>query len=61
MLQTANIDRVDVHVDQRPRSSLDITQVNTTVDLDGLGAASQVRVEGFAEGKLVAARRVAVQ
>lgn len=60
-LTTAHVDRVDVHVDGRPRTSLDIAQVNTTVELDGLGAASQVRVEGFAGGQLVAARWVAVQ
>ena len=61
VLQASNVDRVDVHVDGRPRTSVDITQVTTTLELEGLGAASQVRVEGFSGGELVAARLVDVQ
>lgn len=59
-LQVANVDRADVYVDGRPRTSLDISQVTTPVELEGIGTASQVRVEGFADGELVAARMVAV-
>jgi hypothetical protein len=56
----ANVDRADVYVDGRLRTSLDISQVTTPVELEGIGSASQVRVEGFAGGELVAARVVAV-
>jgi hypothetical protein len=61
VLQAANVDRADVYVDGRPRTSLDIGQVTTQLELEGVGNAAQVRVEGFAGGELVAARVAAVQ
>jgi hypothetical protein len=56
VLQAANVDRADVYVDGRPHTSIDISQVTTQLDLEGVGNAAQVRVEGFAGGELVAAR-----
>ncbi|MEU0881524.1 S41 family peptidase [Lentzea sp. NPDC005914] len=56
-LDTVNLDRVDVYVDGRPATSLDVTDGAHTATLSATG--SEVRVEGFADGQLVAARKVA--
>ena len=56
-LDTVNLDRVDVYVDGRPTTSLDVTDGAHIVTLTAAG--SEVRVEGFADGQLVAARKVA--
>jgi hypothetical protein len=55
-LQVTNIDRADIYADGRPRTSLDVTGGTATVTVPGAGGAAQVRVEGFADGLLVAAR-----
>ncbi len=55
-LDTVNLDRVDVYVDGRPATSLDVADGAHTVTLATSG--TQVRVEGFADGRLVAARKV---
>ncbi|ANZ42285.1 peptidase S41 [Lentzea guizhouensis] len=55
-LDTVNLDRVDVYVDGRPATSLDVADGAHTVTLTTSGA--EVRVEGFADGRLVAARKV---
>lgn len=56
MLRTANVDRVDVYLDQRPRTSVDIPDGQAEVVVPGATAAQSVRVDGFAEGELVATR-----
>jgi hypothetical protein len=53
-------DRLDVYVDDRPRSSTDAADGHRTITVDGLGSASTVRVEGFQGGVLVAAQRLDV-
>jgi hypothetical protein len=47
-------------VDDRPRSSVDLTGASTKVTINGVAGTSSVRVEGFASGTLAAARTVAV-
>jgi hypothetical protein len=56
-LDTVNLDRVDIYVDGRPATSLDVTDGAHTATLSTTG--TEVRVEGFSEGRLVAARKVA--
>ena len=53
---TVNLDHVDVYVDGRPAISLDVTDGAHIVTLNAAG--SDVRVEVFADGQLVAARKV---
>ena len=55
-LEVVNLDRADVYVDQRPQTSLDLTDGSTSVTVPGAADAMAVRVEGFAGGQLVAAR-----
>jgi C-terminal processing protease CtpA/Prc len=55
-LEAANLDRADVYVDGRPRTSLDLTDGTTSISVPNAGAATALRVEGFAAGQLVAAR-----
>jgi hypothetical protein len=57
-VDVAGADRLDVYVDERPRSSVDVSDGPRTITVAGLAAASVVRVEGFAGGDLVAARRL---
>jgi hypothetical protein len=54
-VEVANVDRIDVYVDGRPRASLDPDAAVTVADVP---AATSVKVEGFAGGELVAARRI---
>ncbi|MGY1694729.1 S41 family peptidase [Geodermatophilus sp. SYSU D00814] len=49
-------DRLDVHVDDRPRASADAADGHRTIRVDGVPGARVVRVEAFAAGALVAAR-----
>jgi hypothetical protein len=56
----ANVDRADVYVDGRPRASVDTPTSEASVTVPGVGQATVVRAEGFADGKLVAARTVAL-
>ncbi|WP_327733993.1 S41 family peptidase [Streptomyces nojiriensis] len=53
-LKTANVDRVDVYLDRRPRTSVDIPDGQADVTVPGATAARSVRVDGFALGELVA-------
>jgi hypothetical protein len=55
-LEVANVDRADVYVDDRPRGSVDVAGGHATVTVEGVAEAASVRVEGFSDGKLVAAR-----
>lgn len=50
------VDRVDVEVDGRPRGSYDVQDGACTVAVPGVAGARSVRVEGFFDGTLVAAR-----
>jgi Peptidase family S41 len=59
-LTVANVARVDVYVDGRPRASVDTPAGDASVTLPAVGQATVVRAEGFADGKLVAARTVAL-
>jgi Peptidase family S41 len=59
-LTVANVDRADIYVDGRPRASLDTPTSEASVTLPAVGEAAVVRAEGFADGKLVAARTVAL-
>ncbi|MFF6772557.1 S41 family peptidase [Streptomyces sp. NPDC012637] len=55
-LRTANVDRVDVYLDRRPRTSVDVPDGQVEVTVPGATGAGSVRVDGFAEGELVAGR-----
>jgi C-terminal processing protease CtpA/Prc len=55
-LEVANVDRADVYADDRPRTSVDVVGGHATVTVDDIAEAASVRVEGFSDGKLVAAR-----
>jgi hypothetical protein len=55
-LSVAGIDRVDVYVDGRPRSSTDMADGDRTVEVPDAAGAGVVQVQGFAAGELVAAR-----
>jgi hypothetical protein len=55
---TAALDRLDLLVDGRPFDSLDVTDGSRTVEIDRPIAAS-VELCGFAEGEMVACRRIA--
>ncbi|MEU5049209.1 S41 family peptidase [Streptomyces sp. NPDC021096] len=53
-LRTANVDRVDVYLDQRPRASVDATDGQTEVTVPGAARARSARLDGFADDQLVA-------
>lgn len=55
-LVTTGIDRADVYLDGRPRSSTDVSDGATSLTLPGAAGARVVQVQGFAGGELVAAR-----
>ena len=57
-VEVESVDRVDVYVDDRPRTSLDPQGGNASATVTGVPGATSVRAEGFAGGELVAARRV---
>ncbi|MEU6796494.1 S41 family peptidase [Nonomuraea wenchangensis] len=57
-LRTHLLDRADVYVDGRPRASADLTGESVTVSVPGAGAARTIRVEGFHDGVLAAARTI---
>ncbi len=59
-LEVDNIDRIDVYVGGRPRGSFDVTGANVDVQVPGGTGATSVRVDGYAAGKLVAARTIAM-
>ncbi|MBL1085225.1 peptidase S41 [Streptomyces actinomycinicus] len=55
-VKSTNIDRLDVYVDQRPRASVDVMDGQVEVTVPGGAAARSARLEGFADGRLVACR-----
>lgn len=55
-LQVRNVDRADVYTDGRPRESVDLAQGATSTVIPGAGTPREVRVEGFAAGRLVGVR-----
>ncbi|MDP4503434.1 S41 family peptidase [Nonomuraea turcica] len=57
-LRSRLVDRADVYLDGRPRLSVDLAQESVTFPVPGIGAAQVVRVEGYKEGELVAARTI---
>jgi hypothetical protein len=59
-LEVVNLDRADVYVDDRPRASVDLTGGTATVTVENAAGVGSVRVEGFSDGELVAARTVAL-
>ncbi len=59
-VDVSGADRLDVHVDDRPRASAAATDGHRTITVDGVPGAQVVRVEGFAAGELVAARTLRV-
>ena len=58
-LTAANVDRADIYVDGRPLASVD-TPTSEPVNVPTVDPPAVIRAEGFADGKLVAARTVAV-
>ena len=54
-LDSTNVDRADVYVDDRPRASVDVTADHTVVSIPAAAGPERVRVEAFAGGDLVAA------
>lgn len=48
-MDTANLDRVDVYLDQRPRASIDVTDGHAEVSVNQPGAAKTLRVDGFTQ------------
>jgi C-terminal processing protease CtpA/Prc len=59
-LEVSNLDRADVYVDDRPRASLDLATETSTISIEDAADAASVRVDGFSDGQLVAARTVAL-
>lgn len=59
-LDVAELDVVDVYVDDRPRCSHTLAGGSGTVTVEDVGAGQRLRLEGFAGGELVAARRMVV-
>jgi hypothetical protein len=59
-LEVGNIDRADVYVDNRPRASVDLAGGTSSIDLEDAADAGSLRVEGFADSKLVAARTISL-
>jgi Peptidase family S41 len=55
-LTLSGIDRVDVYVDGRPRSTTDVADGATSIAVPDAAGASVVQAQGFAAGELVAAR-----
>jgi hypothetical protein len=56
-IEVEGVDRADIYVDHRPRASVDLSEGQATVKIEGVGDGATVLVEGFADGNLVAARR----
>jgi Peptidase family S41 len=57
-LGVSNLDRADAYVDDRPRASVDLAAGTSAITIEDAAGAGSVRVEGFSDGKLVAARTV---
>lgn len=59
-LAVQGLDRADVYVDGRPFTSIDIAGTSATLTITDAAGLSQLRVEGFAAGRLVAMRNIGV-
>jgi hypothetical protein len=59
-LDTAELDRVDLYLADRPVDSVDVTTGATTVTISGASAGQRLRAEGFSGAQLVAARKLRV-
>jgi hypothetical protein len=57
-LEVSNLDRADVYVDDRPRASVELAAGTSAISVEDAAGAGSVRVEGFSNGELVAARTV---
>jgi hypothetical protein len=57
-LDTKELQWVAVHVDGRPRTSVDVTAGITTVTVPGVAAARTVRAVGYVDGQAAACRTV---
>jgi hypothetical protein len=57
-LEVRGLDRADLYLDNRPRASVDLADSTATVTLKDAAGAQAVRVEGFSDGELVAARTI---
>jgi Peptidase family S41 len=57
-LQVSGLDRADLYLDGRPRASVDLGGGTATVSLEHAAGAGSLRVEGFSNQELVAARTV---
>ena len=57
-LEVRNLDRADVFLDDRPWASVDLAEGSSSISLKDAAAAGTVRIEGFSDGKLVAARTI---
>lgn len=55
-VKAANVDRVDVYVDQRPYASADLTDGQADVTVPVAAAARAARIDGFEAGRLVASK-----
>ncbi|MFE9938364.1 S41 family peptidase [Streptomyces hirsutus] len=55
-VKAANVDRVDVYVDQRPYASTDLTDGQAAVTVPVAAAARAARIDGFEAGRLVAGK-----
>jgi hypothetical protein len=54
--RSMGLDRVDVYVDGRPRTSSDVTDGDRRLTVPDVAGATTVQVQGFAVGTLLAAR-----
>jgi hypothetical protein len=54
------IDRVDLELDGRPCSSVDIGHNRVTVEIEGATDGQLLRADGYFDGELVASRRITV-
>lgn len=55
-VKATNVDRVDVYVDQRPNTSVDLTDDPAEVTVPVATAARTARIDGFEAGELVASK-----
>jgi hypothetical protein len=60
-VKTTNINRVDVYLDQRPCASVDVADGQADVTVPNAASAQTARVDGFADGQLVARKTKQLQ
>ncbi|HST66478.1 MAG TPA: S41 family peptidase, partial [Mycobacteriales bacterium] len=60
-VSASGVDQVDVYLDGRPRGSVRVVDGVAAATISGAGRARVARVEGFADGELVAARTIRLQ